>query len=144
MTKVDQMVANSARQWRSLSQLLGIFAGVALLLAAMGIYGVISYSVGERSHELGLRVALGAQRKNVLRMVLGQAMMLSIIGVMIGVAASFAAAPLLAEFLYGVKPHDLLTTFMVSSLLFAVTFLASYIPARHATAIDPMETLRHD
>jgi predicted permease len=143
MTRVDQMVANSAQQWRSLSQLLGIFAGVALLLAAMGIYGVISYSVGERSHELGLRMALGAQRKNVLRLVLGQAMMLSVLGVMIGVAGSFAAAPLLAEFLYGVKPHDLLTTFMVSSLLIAVTFLASYIPARHATAIDPIETLRH-
>ncbi len=144
MTRVDQMVANSARQWRSLSQLLGIFAGVALLLAAMGIYGVISYSVGERSHELGLRMALGAQRKNVLRLVLGQAMMLSILGVIIGVAGSFTAVPLLAEFLYGVKPHDLLTTFLVSSLLIFVTFLASYIPARHATAIDPMQTLRHD
>jgi putative ABC transport system permease protein len=74
---------------------------------------------------------------------LGQAMILSIVGVMIGVAASFAAAPLLAEFLYGVKPHDLPTTFMVSSLLIAVTFIASYIPARHATAIDAIETLRH-
>jgi putative ABC transport system permease protein len=144
ITTVDQMVANSARQWRSLSQLLGIFAGVALLLAAMGIYGVISYSVGERSHELGLRMALGAQRKNVLRLVLGQAMMLSILGVMVGVAASFAAAPLLAKFLYGVKPHDVLTLVLVSSLLTIVTSFASYIPARHATAIDPMETLRHD
>jgi len=71
-------------------------------------------------------------------------MMLSIVGVMIGVAASFAAAPLLVEFLYGVKPHDVLTMVLVSSLLFAVTFFASYVPARHATAIDPMETLRHD
>ena len=88
-------------------------------------------------------MALGAQRKNVLRLVLGQAMMLSIVGVMIGVAGSFAAAPLLAEFLYGVKPHDVLTMVLVSSILIAVTFLASYIPARHATAIDPIETLRH-
>jgi ABC-type antimicrobial peptide transport system permease subunit len=71
-------------------------------------------------------------------------MMLSILGVMIGVAGSFAAAPLLAEFLYGVKPHDLLTMVLVSSLLYAVTLLASYIPACHATAIDPMQTLRHD
>ena len=101
---------------------------MALILAAIGTYGVISYSVGERSHELGLRMALGAQRKNVLRLVLGQAMMLSILGVTIGVAASFAAAPLLAEFLYGVKPHDVLTTLLVSSLLIAVTFFASYIP----------------
>ena len=141
---VEQTVLNSARPWSVLSQLLGIFAGMALILAAIGIYGVISYSVGERSHELGLRMALGAQRKNVLRLVLGQAMMLSVLGVMIGVAGSFAAVPLLAEFLYGVKPHDVLTTVLVSSLLIAVTFFASYIPARHATAIDPMQTLRHD
>ncbi len=141
---VEQTVLNSARPWSVLSQLLGLFAALALILAAIGIYGVISYSVGERSHELGLRMALGAQRKNVLRLVLGQAMILSILGVTIGVAASFAAAPLLAEFLYGVKPHDVLTTVLVSSLLIAVTFFASYIPARHATAIDPMQTLRHD
>jgi putative ABC transport system permease protein len=141
---VEQTVSCAARPWRVLAQPLGIFAGMALILAAIGTYGVISYSVGERSHELGLRMALGAQRKNVLRLVLGQAMMLSILGVTIGVAASFASAPLLAEFLYGVKPHDVLTTFLVSSLLIAVTFLASYIPARHATAIDPMQTLRRD
>ena len=142
--RVEQTVSNSARPFRVLSQLLGIFGAIALILAAIGIYGVISYSVGERSHELGLRMALGAQRRHVVRLVLGHAMMLSIVGVMIGVAASFAAAPLLAEFLYEVKPYDALTLVLVSTLLFAVTFLASYIPARHATAIDPMETLRHD
>jgi putative ABC transport system permease protein len=144
VTTVEKTVANSARPWTVLSQLLGIFAAMGLILAAIGIYGVISYSVSERSHELGLRMALGAQRGHVVRLVLGQAMMLSVIGVIIGVAASFAAAPLLAEFLYGVKPHDPLTLVLVSSLLIAVTFLASYIPARHATLIDPMETLRHD
>jgi len=117
---------------------------MALILAAIGIYGIISYSVGERSHELGLRMALGAQRGHVVRLVLGQAMILSILGVMIGGAASFVAAPLLAEFLYGVKPHDGMTLVLVSSLLIAVTFFASYVPARHATAIDPMKTLRHD
>jgi putative ABC transport system permease protein len=144
MTRVDQMVANSAQQWRSLSQLLGIFASVGMLLAAIGIYGVISYSVGERSHELGLRMALGAQPRHVAKLVLGQAMTLSFLGVMIGVAGSFAAAPLLARFLYGVRPHDVLTVVLVSSLLIAVTFFASYIPARHATEIDPMETLRRE
>jgi putative ABC transport system permease protein len=144
VTTVEKTVSNSARPWTVLSQILGIFAAVALILAAIGIYGVISYSVSERSHELGLRMALGAQRGHVVRLVLGQAMMLSVVGVVIGVAASFAAAPLLAEFLYGVKPHDVLTLVLVSSLLIAVTFLASYIPARHATLIDPMETLRHD
>lgn len=144
MTRVDQMVANSAQQWRSLSQLLGIFASVGLLLAAIGIYGVISYSVGERSHELGMRMALGAQPRHVVKLVLGQAMTLSFLGVMIGVAGSFAAAPLLARFLYGVRPHDVLTVVLVSSLLIAVTFFASYIPARHATEIDLMETLRRE
>jgi putative ABC transport system permease protein len=141
---VEQTVSNSTRPWSVLSQMLGLFAAMALILAAIGIYGVISYSVSERSHELGLRMALGAQPRNVVRLVLGQAMMLSILGVMIGGAASFAAAPLLAEFLYGVKPHDVLTLVLVSSLLIAVTFFASYIPARHATAIDPMKTLRYD
>ena len=105
---------------------------------------MISYSVGERSHELGLRMALGALPKHVVRLVLGQAMILSFLGVMIGVAASFAAAPLLARFLYGVNPHDVLTFVLVSSLLIAVTLFASYIPARHATEINPMDTLRHD
>ena len=144
VTTVEKTVSNSARPWTVLSEILGLFAAMGLLLAAIGIYGVISYSVSERSHELGLRMALGAQPRHVIRLVLRQAMMLSVLGVIIGVAASFAAVPLLAEFLYGVKPHDVLTLVLVSSLLIAVTFLASYIPARHATQIDPMETLRHD
>jgi len=80
----------------------------------------------------------------VVRLVLGQAMTLSFLGVMVGVAASFAAVPLLARFLYGVKPHDVMTLVFVSSLLIAVTLFASYIPARHATEIDPMETLRRE
>jgi len=141
---VEQTVSDSARTWRVLSQLLGLFAAIALILAAIGIYGVMSYSVSERSHELGMRMALGAQPKHVVRLVLGQAMTLSFLGVMIGVAGSFAAAPLLARFLYGVRPHDVLTLVLVSSLLIAVTFFASYIPARHATEIDPMETLRRE
>jgi predicted permease len=141
---VEQTVSNSARPWSILSQLLGLFAGIALVLAAIGTYGVISYSVGERIHELGLRMALGAQPRHVVGLVLGQAMLFSSIGVMIGVAGSFAAVPLLARFLYGVGPHDVLTMVLVSSLLIAVTLFASYFPARHATQIDPMQTLRHD
>jgi putative ABC transport system permease protein len=141
---VEQTVSNSARRWSVLSQLLGLFAAIALILAAIGLYGVMAYSVSERSHELGLRMALGAQPRDVVRLVLGQAMTLSFLGVMMGMAASFAAVPLLARFLYGVKPHDVLTLALVSSLLIAVTLLASYIPARHATAIDPMETLRRE
>jgi putative ABC transport system permease protein len=141
---VEKTVSNSARPWTNLSEMLGLFAAMGLILAAIGIYGVISYSVSERSHELGLRMALGAQPRHVVRLVLRQAMTLSILGVMVGVAASFAAAPLLARFLYGVKPHDIPTLLLVSLILIAVSFLASYIPARRATLIDPMETLRRD
>jgi putative ABC transport system permease protein len=144
ITTVDQTVSNSAAPWRFLAQLLELFAAIALILAVIGIYGVISYSVGERRHELGLRLALGAQPGQVLGLVLRQAMVLSLIGVVIGVAGSLAATPLLAEFLYGVKAHDMLTLALVSSLLMAVTFVASYVPARHATKIDPMQTLRHE
>jgi predicted permease len=144
ITMVEQTVSKSATSWRFLCQVLELFAAIALILAIIGIYGVISYSVGERSHELGLRMALGAQPGQVLGLVLRQAMVLSLIGVMIGVAGSLAATPLLAEFLYGVKAHDMLTLVLVSSLLMAVTFVASYVPARHATKIDPMRTLRHE
>jgi len=144
VTTVEKTVSNSARPWTVLSEMLGLFAAMGLILAAIGIYGVISYSVSERSHELGVRMALGAQPRHVVRLVLRQAMTLAVLGVIVGVAASFAAAPLLAEFLYGVKPHDVVTLTLVSSLLIAVSFLASYIPARRATLIDPMETLRHD
>ena len=141
---VDQPVSKSAAPWRFLCQILELVAVIALILAMVGIYSVISYSVGERTHELGLRMALGAQPGQVLGLVLWQATVLSLIGVVIGVVGSFAAPPLLAEFLYGVKAHDILTLVLVSSVLMVVTLLASYIPARHATKIDPMRTLRQE
>lgn len=144
ITMVEQTVSKSATPWRFLAQVLELFAATALILAMIGIYGVISYSVGERAHEIGLRIALGAQPGQVLGLVLRQAMVLSLIGVGIGVASSFAATPLLADFLYGVKAHDTLTLVLVSALLMAVTLVASYVPARHATKIDPMRTLRHE
>jgi putative ABC transport system permease protein len=126
ISMVDQTVSNSAGPWRFLCQILELVAAIALLLAMVGVYGMISYSVGERTHELGLRMALGAQPSQVLKLVLRQAMVLSLIGVAIGLAVSLAATPL------------------VSLLLMAVTFGASYFPARHATKIDPMQTLRHE
>jgi predicted permease len=144
ITTVEQTVSQSATDWRFLSQVLELFAAVALLLAVIGIYGVISYSINERRHELGLRMALGAQRGQVLGLVLRQAMVLALIGVVIGIAGSFAATPLMKRFLYGVKPNDPLTLILVSSVLIAVTFVASYLPARRATKIDPMRTLRHE
>jgi len=144
ISMVDQTVSKSAGLWRFLCQILELVAVIALILALVGIYGVISYSVGERTHELGLRMALGAQPSQVLGLVLRQAMVLSLIGVAIGLAGSFAATPLLAEFLYGVKAYDVPTLVLVSSLLMAATFGASYVPARHATKIDPMRTLRQE
>jgi putative ABC transport system permease protein len=144
ITMVDQTVSNSAGPWRFLCQILELVAAIALILAMVGIYGVISYSVGERTHELGLRMALGAQPNQVLGLVLRQAMVLSLVGVAIGLAGSFAATPLLADLLYGVKAYDVPTLVLVSSLLIAVTFGASYVPARHATKIDPMRTLRQE
>jgi putative ABC transport system permease protein len=144
VTTVQQTVSAAAGDWRFLSQLLGLFAGVALLLAAIGIYGVMSYSVSQRSHEIGLRMALGAQPGQVLGLVLRHAMKLSAVGVLIGVAASFFVTPFLSVYLYGVKPHDALTLGVVSVVLIGVTLFAGYVPAQRAARIDPMETLRHE
>jgi putative ABC transport system permease protein len=144
MAMVEQTVSNSAAPWRFLCEALELFSAIALILAVIGIYGVVSYSVRERSHDLAVRIALGAQHGQVLGLVVRQAMVLSLIGVAIGLLGSFAATPLMAKFLYGVKAHDLLTLFLVSSLLITITFFASYIPARYVTKIDLIRTLRHE
>jgi hypothetical protein len=144
ITTVQKIVSDSTGPWSFVSQLLGVFAAVALLLAALGIYGIMSNSVSDRSHELGLRMALGAQPSQVLGLVLRQAMQLSLLGVAIGAAASFLATPVLTVYLYGVKPHDALTLVLVSIVLIAVSLFASFVPARRAASIDPMETLRHE
>jgi putative ABC transport system permease protein len=117
---------------------------VALLLATIGIYGVISYSVTERSREIGLCMALGAQSGQVLALVPKEGMVLSLLGVVIGLIGSFGATPVLSRFLYGIKSHDLWTLTFVSSLLIGVTILATYIPARRATRVDPLVALRHE
>jgi putative ABC transport system permease protein len=144
ITTVRNVVLNSTTGERFYTQLLGSFAITALMLAAIGIYGVISYSVLERSHEIGVRMALGAQSKQVLRLMLKEGLILSSLGVALGVAASFAATPLIAAFLYGVKAYDLLTWSLVSVFLIGVTLVATYIPGRRATRLDPMVALRHE
>ena len=141
---VQETISSSTNLERFYTQLLGGFAVVALLLAAIGIYGVISYSVSERRHEIGLRMALGAQSAQVLQLVLREGLILSLAGVSIGLAGSFGATPLLSNFLYGVKPHDPLTLMLVSLFLVGITILATYIPAFRATKVDPMVTLRHE
>jgi len=144
LTMVTQTISNAAAPWRFLCEALELFSAIALILAVIGIFGVVSYSVRERRHELAVRIALGAHHGQVLELVVRQAMVLSLVGVAIGLVASFAATPLMARFLYGVKAHDVPTLLGVSLLLITITFFASYIPARYVTKIDPIRILRHE
>jgi ABC-type antimicrobial peptide transport system permease subunit len=123
---------------------LGAFGGLGLLLATMGLYGVMSYLVAQRTREVGIRIALGAHRLDVFKLVVGNGMRLTIAGVVIGLAGALAATRLLASLLYGIRPTDFATFAGVSLLLASVAFLASYIPARRATRVDPLVALRHE
>ena len=124
--------------------MLALAGGMALLLGIVGLYGVIAYSVSQRTHELGIRMALGAQTRDVLKLILAQGVMLTLIGVSIGVASALAATRFLSTLLYGVKEDDPLTFAAVSVLLIVVAVLASYIPARRAAKVDPMVALRYE
>jgi len=124
--------------------LLGAFGVLALLLAVTGLYGVISYAVGQRTHEIGVRLALGANRKDVLKLVLGDGMNLALVGAALGLAAAFAVTRLLSSLLYGIRPTDPLTYITISLALLVVALLASYVPARRAMKLDPLVALRHE
>jgi predicted permease len=124
--------------------LLGLFAGIALLLTAIGLYGVIAYTVAQRTHEIGVRMALGASRRDVLRMVLNRGLLLTFAGVGGGVLGALVLARFIAALLYQIPPRDPLTYFVVCATLAAVAMLASYIPAMRATRVDPMVALRYE
>jgi len=141
---MDEVVSNSFAARRLSMILLGVFAGLALMLACVGIYGVISYVVGQRTHEIGVRMALGAQRADVLRLILGEGIRMALIGVGIGVAAAFGLTRLMANQLFGVSAHDPRTFAGVALLLTLVAILACYLPARRAMKVDPMEALRYE
>jgi predicted permease len=144
LTTLDAILADSLAERRVLSALLGVFAALALLMAAAGIYGVLSYSVAERTHELGIRMALGARARDVLLLVIGQGMRLALIGVALGLIGALALTRLMEGLLFGVSPTDPLTFGAIAALLMAVALLACYFPARRATRVDPMIALRCD
>ena len=123
---------------------LSVFALLAFVLAAVGIYGVISYDVNSRAHEIGIRLALGAQKGDVLRMVLGQGARLAVFGIAIGLVAAFALTRLMSTMLYEVQATDVDTFAGIALLLGAVALAASYVPSRRAMALDPVESLRHE
>lgn len=144
VTTLRTQVNDSLGQQRLISGLTSLFGFLGLLLALVGLYGILAYSVVRRTHEIGIRIALGAQKGDVLRMVVRQGMKLSVFGVSIGIAAALALTQFLSSLLYGVKPTDPLTFIIVSLILLGVALLACYIPARRATKVDPMAALRHE
>jgi putative ABC transport system permease protein len=141
---MEELVATSFSQSRLSAWLLGIFAGLALILAAIGIYGLISYNVAQRQHEIGIRLALGAQKGEVLRLVIKQGFVLAIIGVALGLGASLLVTRVMASLLFEVSATDPLTFATIPVLLTVVALLASFIPARRATTVDPMIALRYE
>ncbi|HWH03114.1 MAG TPA: ABC transporter permease [Gemmatimonadales bacterium] len=144
VSPMPQLFANRLRPWRLGSSLFSLFGGLGLLLSAIGLYGVLSYMVSQRTSELGIRVALGAARRDLLTMIVSQGLKVTAIGLAIGVVGSLIAGKALSSLLYGVSPHDPVVLSLVAVVLVLVATLASYFPALRATRVDPMVALRHE
>ncbi len=144
VTTMEQMVADSTAQSLFTMLVLGIFGAIALVLATVGLYGVMSYSVAQRTHEVGVRMALGAQASDVMKLVIGQGIKLALVGIVIGLGGAWALTRLMKTLLFGVSATDSLTFAVVAVLLTAVALLACWIPARRAAKVDPMVALRYE
>jgi predicted permease len=142
VASMNDVLDRSVASHRFSADLVGGFAGLALLLASIGIYGLLAYMVGQSSREIGIRMALGARREDILRMFLQRGVVLAGVGVVIGLAVAALSASVMASLLYGVRPHDPTVFLIVPLLLFAIAVLASYLPARRATKVDPLIALR--
>ena len=141
---LDDLVSQSVAQPRFYTLMLAIFAGTALMLAAVGIYGLMAYSVSRRTHEIGIRMALGAETTRILRLVVGQGLVLITTGVVIGLAGAVALTRLMTGLLFGVSATDPAVFVIISLTLIAVALAACFVPARKATRIDPMVALRNE
>jgi putative ABC transport system permease protein len=141
---LDQIKSGTVANDRLQTMLLATFAALALLLSAVGIYGVISYSVTQRTHELGIRAALGASQRGLLGLVIRHGMTLALVGLVLGAAGSLVLTRLLSTLLFGISPRDPVTLIAVATILAGVAFAACYIPARRAAGIDPTVALRYE
>lgn len=144
VTTMDQLVDDALKARRFNLMLLGGMAALALALAGIGIYGVMSFVTRQRTHELGIRIALGAQARDIVRLVVGEGLVLTLLGVVAGVLASFALTRFLVSLLFGIGTMDMVTYISISALLTAIALLACYIPARRATQVDPLIALRYE
>jgi putative ABC transport system permease protein len=142
VSSMNDVLDRSLASRRFSADLVGGFAGLAALLASIGIYGLLAYIVGQRSREIGIRMALGARREDILRMFLHRGVALASVGVVVGLVISASTASVMASLLYGVRPRDPAVFLIVPLLLFAIAVLASYLPARRATKVDPLIALR--
>jgi putative ABC transport system permease protein len=141
---LEERIGNQIAGDRLFVQMLGIFAALALTLSGVGLYGLVAYTVGLRTQEIGIRMALGAQMRDILQMVLKQGMVLVLTGVALGLAAAWVSTRLMARLLYQVSATDPLTFAAIAALLIAVALLACYLPARRATKVDPLVALRYE